>query len=146
MSKELFIESFLLIGLGAIGTYDGAKLLKEPLIIREYIGPGWYLIFLSSMLIICGIIYLLVNAKHRAIAGRKRFSLHVGPHGYVLILLGLYTIGVSFVGYIPSTLFFFVLAYRIFGVSSWIRSIIIGLISIAVFQLIFSYLLGIPLP
>jgi hypothetical protein len=149
VSKELLIETFLLVVLATLGIYEGLRLSKATLLFPDAIGPGGYLLFISSMLFICSVLNLLVrvlHGKHEAIGERNRSSIHVGQAGWVLILLTLYAIAVPIVGYTFGTVFFFVFTLRISGVSSWFRSVLIGLIFTIAFKLVFFHVAGIIFP
>jgi hypothetical protein len=145
MSK-LLIETFFTMGLATLGIYEGMRVSRVKIIFNDPIGPGWYVLLLSGMLLICGIFHLLVNIKRKVIAEKRRSSLHVGPAGRVLILLALYAFLVPFVNYTLCTAFFFVFVVRICGVNSWPKSVLIGLAFTVAFQFVFSHLAGIRFP
>lgn len=137
---------FLLMGLGILGIYEGARLTKVALLFDDPLGPGGFLILVSGMLFVCAAIYLVVHGRRRGTIGRKHFSTHIRPSSRVLIVFVLYAIMVPFIGYAISNVFFFVLAVHIFGERSWIRNVVIGLAFTVGFYLVFSYLAEVPLP
>lgn len=145
MSKGLLIETLLLMGLATLGIYDGARLLRIH-IPHDPLGPGGFLLIISIMLVICSVINLWVHYEQGATAEGKRFSLHIGQVGQAVIVYILYAIAVPLVGYLLGSVFFFVLMVRIFGETSWIRTIVFGLIFAVVFKIGFSSLMEIPIP
>lgn len=140
------IETSLLIGLAALSIYEGARLTTIALPVKDPLGPGWYLLSISVLLLICSVIYWCVQFKSGVGKRRKGLSFHVGSAVQSLIVLTLYCIAVPLVGYIISTIFFFPVTIHIFGLNSWIKSIIIGLVYASAFFFTFSYLAGLPLP
>jgi hypothetical protein len=140
------LEIILLV-LAAAGMYEGVRLSKSVLLFVDPVGPGWYLFFMSCLLLICAIA-LLVKQFIGLKAGRCEvgLALHKGPAGQALILLFLYGIAIIYTGYVIASAIFFTLVQRIFGERSWIRCMVIGLSITSCFYFVFSYLAGMPLP
>ena len=140
------LEMALLV-MSVLGLYEGARLSGTVLLFADSVGPGGYLFFMSCFLFICAT-SLLVRKFMRSKAGRHEvgISLHKGASGQALILLILYVFAVGFLGYLIASVFFFILAQRIFGERSWPRCGAIGLSITGSFYFVFSYLAGMPLP
>jgi hypothetical protein len=142
----MLLESILLIALAVVGICDGVRLSRVTLLFEDPVGPGWYLFFMSILLLACAIIYWIRESRRGAEAGISGFSLHKGLAGQALLLLLLYGIADLFVGYFVASAFFFILAQRIFGERSWARGVAVGLAITGAFYFAFSYLAGVPLP
>lgn len=140
------LEIILLV-MAILGIYEGARLSKSVLLFVDPVGPGWYLFFMSCLLFICAMA-LLVGKFIRRKAGQREvsLSLHKGPAGRGLILLFLYAVAATFLGYVLASAIFFILVQRIFGERSWLRCSVIGVSITACFYFVFSYLAGMPLP
>ena len=140
------LEIILLI-LATAGLYEGMRLSKSVLLFVDPVGPGWYLFFMSGLLFICATALLAVKIIKRK-AGQREVSLalHKGPAGRALILLLLYGVAVTFLGYVPASAIFFRLVQRVFGERSWFRCTAIGVSITAGFYFVLSYLAGMPLP
>jgi putative tricarboxylic transport membrane protein len=140
------LEIILLV-MAVLGIYEGARLSKSVLLFVDPVGPGWYLFFMSCLLFICATA-LLAGKFIKRKAGQREvsLSLHKGPAGQALILLLLYGVAVTYLGYVPASAVFFVLVQRIFGERSWLRCTVIGVSITGCFYFVFSYLAGMPLP
>ena len=140
------LETILLV-MSLLGIYEGARLSGTILLFADSVGPGGYLFFMSCLLFICAAA-LLVRKFIRSRAGQHEvgIALHRGAAGQAMILLILYGLAVEFVGYLIASVFFFILAQRIFGERSWPRCGVIGVSITGSFYLVFSYLAGMPLP
>ena len=142
----MILEIILLV-MATAGIFEGARLSKSVLLFVDPVGPGWYLFFMSCLLFICALA-LLVRQFIRRKAGQREvsLSLHKGPAGRALILLLLYGVAATYLGYLPASAMFFILVQRIFGERSWIRCAMIGLSITGCFYFVFSYLASMPLP
>ena len=146
MDKGSLIESLFLISLAAVGIREGIRLLGIPLLFRDIIGPGWYILVMSVLLLICAISYLLKNLKQPVITREGSLFSHLGPAGKVSVVFGLYIAVVSFIGYAISTFLFFIIILHASGEKSWIKCLVIGMAVALIFKLAFFNLAGIPLP
>ncbi len=142
----MLLESLLLMALAAVGIYEGARLSGVALLFEDPVGPGWYLFFVSGVLFVCATIYLVREVRRGPGPAMKNISLHSGPAGQALLLLLVYGVAVLLVGYFLASVFFFILAQRVFGERSWARSAAIGLVITGAFYFGFSYLAQVPLP
>ena len=140
------LELLMLI-IGLLGTYEGYRLTHTNLLYSDSVGPGWYLLFMAAILLICGIGLLSRRiTKSKAIQGEVAVLLHKGAAGRAFLLLFAYTACISYLGYVISSILFFSVVQWIFGERSWVRSTAIGLSITACFWFIFSYLASVPLP
>jgi hypothetical protein len=142
----MVLEIILLL-LAAAGMYEGMRLSKSVLLFVDPVGPGWYLFFMSCLLLVCAVA-LSIRQFAGWKAGRRAvgLSLHKGPAGRALALLFLYGIAVIYLGYVVASAMFFIGVQRVFGERSWIRCTMIGLSITVCFYVVFSYLAGMPLP
>lgn len=142
----MVLEIILLV-LAAAGIYEGFRLSKSVLLFVDPVGPGWYLFFMSCLLLVCAAALMLRQFIGRK-AGRREagLALHKGPAGRALMLLLLYGVAVVNLGYVIASAIFFILVQRIFGERSWIRCAMVGLSITGCFYFVFSYLAGMPLP
>ena len=142
------LEIILLV-MATLGMYEGARLTGTALLFTsaDPVGPGWYLFLMSGLLFIYAV-YLLVRKFIRRKAGQREvsISLHKGPAGRALILLLLYGVAATYLGYVPASAIFFILVQRIFGERSWLRCAGIGVAITGCFYFLFSYLADVPLP
>ncbi len=140
------LEIILLV-LAAAGIYEGFRLSKSVLLFVDPVGPGWYLFFMSCLLMVCAIALMAKRFIGRKSSPRDvGLALQKGPAGRALLLLLLYGIAVITLGYVVASAIFFILVQRIFGERSWIRCSIIGLSITGCFYFVFAYLAAMPLP
>jgi len=147
MDRGLLIETLVLIAFSILGTWEGIRFLKYEYITRDLIGPGGYLVLIFPLLFISTIVYFLRSYPKSSGGVRKRWILpQIGPSVRLMAVLGLYGVVVSNLGYAIGSGLFFILAFKISGVRSWLRSVVLGLVVALVFELVFSRVARIPFP
>jgi hypothetical protein len=153
MYKTL-IESILVIVLACLGIFDAWRLghlLRSGHTFHDVVGPDRYLAVISVGLLICGIWNLTSGLKSRGLQQHgkvtgERGGAQINQVVLVVFLLAVYTLVIPTFGYLPATAMFFPIIYFIFGVRPWPKSIVVGLITTALFYFIFEYFAEMPLP
>ncbi|MFC1820143.1 tripartite tricarboxylate transporter TctB family protein [Thermodesulfobacteriota bacterium] len=120
------LEGVLILVVSLIGLAEGVRLtvFKEPYILYDVIGPGYYIVIISGLLFIPGIIRLLDFGKtneHTEPGENKGMKMRV------VLLFGalvLYIFLMTIFGYFPATLFFLLISFRILGVKSLITNLV----------------------
>lgn len=141
------ILGIILLILGTLGTYEGIRLTRTTLLYADSVGPGWYLLLMAGLLLVCAIALLLRRfISRKAAHGEVSISLHKGAAGRAFLLLFLYGVSIIYLGYVVGSILFFTLIQRIFGERSWLRCAVIGVSITACFYFVFSYLASVPLP
>lgn len=138
-------EGLILTVIGIVGFVEGLRLNRVSAAADEAYGPGWYLILLSLILIVCGFFYLASTFKRSNRKSETKFSL-CRPAFLCIILMILYNLLLPYLGYFVSTVAFLFVATRAFGEESWVGSTLLAGISGAAFFLVFIYLAEIPMP
>ena len=142
----MILEIIFLI-VGALGTYEGFRLSRTNLLYADSVGPGWYLLFMAGLLLVCAIALLVRRfIRRKAVHGEVIISLHKGAAGRAFLLLFLYGVSIIYMGYVVGSILFFTLIQRIFGERSWLRCTAIGVSITACFYFVFSYLASVSLP
>jgi hypothetical protein len=145
-------ESMVVIFLATLGIADAWRLssvVRAGGTFHDVVGPDRYLGAISVGLLFCGIWALAKNLK-----GGRQTPIQKGESaqnqvtlvGLVVIVLVLYAFAMPILGYLLATSFFFPIIYFIFGVRSWLKSILVGLSTTAMFYAIFEYFAEMPLP
>ena len=148
------VESLAVIFLSLLGIADAwrlSNLVRAGGTFHDVIGPDRYLGFISVGLLICGMWNLVAGLKSRKSSQRKRVEGEVSQVNVNLVilvafLLVVYTFTIQVLGYLPATSIFFPVVYFIFGVRPWPKSIIVGLVTTALFYGIFACFAEMPLP
>lgn len=145
MGAILCNEGLILTVIGIVGVMEGFRLNRVSAEADEAFGPGWYLLILSIILMICGFYYLAstfkrVHEKKEAVLSWK------GPASFCILAMIFYSFLISYIGYFMSTAAFVFVATRLFGEQSWVTSTLIAGISGTVFWFVFVFLAQIPMP
>jgi hypothetical protein len=142
-------EGLILMIFGIVGVIDGLRLNRASAEAGDAFGPGWYLITLSVVLLVCGLYYLASTLKGRdkktEAAPEEAFSWK-GPASFAIVAMILSCALLPYIGYFLSTAAFLLVCTRVFGEPSWVKSILIATLSGAVFWGVFVYLAQIPMP
>jgi hypothetical protein len=138
-------EGLILAVIGIVGVIEGFRLNRVSAAADEAYGPGWYLLALSLILIICGLYYLVstfksVDKKTEAAISWK------GPASFCILAMIFYSFLLPYIGYFISTAAFVFVATRLFGEQSWVKSTLLAGISGFVFWFVFIFLAQIPMP
>lgn len=145
MAAILCNEGLILTIIGIVGIIEGLSLNRLSEEAGDAFGPGWYLIVLSFVLIICGLYYLVSTFKE---LNKKTEAALVwnGPATFAIIAMIFSCVLLPYIGYFISTAAFIFVGTRLFGEQSWVRSILVAGISGAVFWFVFVFLAQIPMP
>ncbi len=146
------VESLVVIFLGGLGIADAwrlSNLIRAGGVFHDVIGPDRYLGIISAGLFICGMLSLIAGLESRKppqvkAEGKDRSQLNQVV--LVTFLLFAYTFAIPMLGYLPATTIFFPVIYYTFGVRPWPRSVVVGLVTTAIFYAIFAYFAEMPLP
>jgi putative tricarboxylic transport membrane protein len=145
------VESILVIVLAGLGIADAWRLsgaLRGGAKFHDVIGPDRYLAAISVGLLICGIWQLAGGLKGQgSTTGKKKEGdSHTGMIVLVIFVLILYSVLLPVLGYLIGTLLFFPIVFFIFGVRSWVKSLIVGLLTAVIFYAIFEHFAELSLP
>ncbi len=152
---KILVEPLVVIFLAVLGIADAIRLsstIRPGGIFHDVIGPDRYLGAISVGLLVCGIWTFATNLKNvrsplfNKENKEKGEESHIKQVALVVFVLFLYAFAISTLGYLLATCFFFPVIYFIFGVRSWLKSILIGLATTAAFFVIFEYIAEMPLP
>jgi hypothetical protein len=138
-------EGLILAVIGIVGVIEGFRLNRVSAAADEAYGPGWYLLALSLILIICGLYYLVSTFKSVDKKTEPAISWK-GPASFCILAMIFYSFLIPYIGYFISTAAFVFVATRLFGEQSWVKSTLIAGISGTVFWFVFIFLAQIPMP
>ncbi len=154
--RALWIECCLLLGLSAIGLFEGVRLIGKVQVKGEPVGPGWYVVFVTSAMCVCVLIYSvkglmkLMRERSQQTHGKpgeeKNPSLFSWGAILPVAVFATYIFLLPILGYVGSTAFFFLLALRTFGEKSWVRCILISIVFTAGFYAGFVRVAEVVLP
>jgi hypothetical protein len=153
MKPGTLIEGIIFLVLGCAGTVEGIRLVNkvDPDSIKDILGPGYYIIILGIILMIIGLVHLVNNRRPEG-APRAKGEAAKTPWVsnpvplYMLAVFAVYVILIYLFGFLISTLVFFYLEFRIAGVLSWRKNLILTVVAAAVFYIIFIYYCNLVFP
>jgi putative tricarboxylic transport membrane protein len=139
INRGALIEGIIILILGVVAFSESIRLIleKDPTTVYDAIGPGYYVFFLSLLLLVAGVAHLMSNLRKRVI---KSVFMKKGVRTKILSMIGtlaLYLILIDVLGYLSSTLIFFLVEFRLAGVTSWRTTILMTLIVTAAYYFVF---------
>jgi hypothetical protein len=145
MKKLFWTEGLVLSGIGFVALVEGIRLVKkvDPDAISDVLGPGYYIFCLGVFLAVTGLAHLL--SQYGKSVPVKKEEVHQEPgfekiNWIVFYMMGTFLVYILFInlfGYLGPTFFFFLFEFRLAGVKSWKRNIVVTSVVTAVFYLIF---------
>jgi hypothetical protein len=143
------IEGILFFAIGLVGIFEGIRLTgqRNPQIIYDVLGPGYYIIYLGSALMATGLIHLIVNYRKNLrieqVAVRAIMKIKVI---LVVLVMVLYVFLIYITGYLIATIVFFFLTFWIMGVKPWRTTVMMTAALSAVYYIIFIKYLNMIFP
>jgi hypothetical protein len=140
IKKSVLIEGLLLLILSFVGLGESLRLIldKDPQKVYDVLGPGQFVLVLSLALMAIGASHLIVNLRKGAIVPRTEVNVEMRNRMIGMALaLAFYTLAIDFLGYLISTVLFFLLEFRIVGIKSWRSNIMITIVLTAVYYVVF---------
>ena len=149
VNRKTLIETMIMAAFGLVTMVEALRLIiyKDPYVLYDPIGPGFYVLALSVGVLSVGVVHFAANYRKGSIvadaAARGRGMRQLFSS---IIVLALYLLLINFVGYLIATLLFFLLQFRVTGVKSWRTNIILTLLFTAVYYVIFVRLCEMVFP
>lgn len=131
MNRAVLIESISVLLFGIAGMAEGVRLVvnKDPYILYDPLGPGFYILALSIGMLVAGICHFLFNYKRlptfEKLDENKKKRAQALSMFMVLII---YNFLLVYVGYLSATATFYFLGLRVAGVKSWRNSLILAFV------------------
>jgi hypothetical protein len=146
VKRTLIAECTVLIAIAAIGLWGGIDsfLRSDARTQSSMIKPGMYVAVLSVALIVTALVYgyLAWRRVRAAPAPAAAASDAHAPKGAVwpvyAAIVG-YSVLIPVLGYPIATVLFLVAAFRLLGVQSWPRNVVLSLVVTAVFYVLFVH-------
>lgn len=152
MRRTIIIESVALLIIGMLGLAGGidSYLNMDVRMQSSYMKPGMYVMVLSIAMILAALAYAYVGLRRtRSKPGEHASEPKSETNKVVLLVLGaiaLYAFLISLIGYVPSTFLFLLAQFRLLGVTSWWRNIVLAGVVAAAFFFIFVEYGGMVFP
>lgn len=132
----------LLIGL-AVAIYSITELklgsIAQP-------GPGFVPFISGAGITILSAIWLVINLRKVEKSGALWQKGELRNPVLAVVIIILYTVLINRLGYILSTLLFLILWQFAIEKEKWLKTAVIAIVGTAAMYVLFSFLLGVPLP
>ncbi len=141
MDKTSLVEGIIVLFLGGVALVESLHLIseKDPTTVYDVVGPGYYILFLSLLLLAAGVAHLAAHLKKKSSLVEKVATdkeLRMKMFGMVG-MLGLYLVLISVFGYLISTVVFFIAEFKLAGVKSWLTNILLTIAVTACYYFVF---------
>jgi putative tricarboxylic transport membrane protein len=148
MHITLLVELMIILIVGSLSIIEGIRLtLQKSLQLYDIVGPGLYNVGIGILLLFLGVIYVLFRPRRSGDAEKK-----MEERGYRLTMINMvcilagYILLIDLVGYLFSTLLFFILMHRVVGYRSWMLNVAVSAGLTLSFYVIFVRLLDMMFP
>ena len=144
MRGYILAEGLLLSAVFLLSVWEGLRLRGAELVTKDVIGPGYYILGLSALLLISVVFYLIQQFQTHKLGGTP-FCL---PRLTVLffVCLGGYAFMIPWLGYMLSSVLFFFAVFYLFGFRAFPGAFLLALLFAAMFHIGFVYLAKVPFP
>jgi NADH:ubiquinone oxidoreductase subunit 6 (subunit J) len=149
MKKTVLVEVIVFFVLSLLAISEGMRLVfdRDPNVIYDMLGPGYYILFIGICLALLGITHFIINYRkannfQEEIANKK---INISVFGTVLAL-AIYILLLTYVGYILASFVFIMLELRLLGNRSWLANTIISISLTVLFYVLFVRLCGMIFP
>jgi hypothetical protein len=147
MKRKVLIEGILLLAFSLVAMSEALRLIisKDPLVLYDPLGPGYYILVLSFGLFLAAIVHVAINYKK---SGQSQ-KIMSGSGAHVLFSIGamiLYILLIRVVSYALATLIFCLLQFWLAGVKSWRTNATLSVVFTVVCYFVFVRLCGIIFP
>lgn len=142
MNRTVLVEGILLLVFSFVCIFEGIHLViyKDPHTLFDPIGPGFYVLTLSTFLMAVGFVHLIVNYKKNLDTEKVTISREMRKRMInMTAVLAIYILLINIIGYLLASIIFFLLEFRIVGIKSWPISIILTLLFTACFYVLFVH-------
>lgn len=140
---KTLIEGILLFVISLFGTVEGFRLnISSHQTLTSMMGPGTYILVLSLGIMITSIAHFFVNYKKDTSLEKVPLKKEMGiPKSRIVVYMvgafAIYLLLISLFGYLVPTIIFFLVEFRLAGVKSWVKNIVLTLILTATFYFVF---------
>jgi Tripartite tricarboxylate transporter TctB family len=144
VKRTTVIEGCTLFVIGVFGLVGGATLYihRDARTQSSLMGPGTYVLILSVALILTAFIYVYLSLKKASPAPGVELRQSRPPWVsriviYVFGVFAVYAYLIQLFGYAVPTIFFLLAEFRLLGVKSWKRNIVLTAVVTTIFYIVF---------
>jgi len=140
LNRKIWIVGLLLVAFSLVSLAESLRLIfyKDPRIIFDVLGPGYYLLLLSIGLLVTAVVYIYQHLRKRESVAKEKTSkeMRIRLMGSIVVCV-LYLILINTIGYGVASFVFFMLEFRIVGIKSWPFNFALSVMITAAYYVIF---------
>jgi len=148
VNRGVWVEGLLLVILGLVSLAESTRLVlyTDPNLLRDWLGPGYYLLVISIGLLATGIVYIHNHGRAQTVA--REATGGDGRHRLIasFATCALYLVLIEVIGYLLATFVFFVSMFTIVGLRSWVHKLVLGMVLSGIFYIVFVKYGGMTFP
>ena len=140
MKRTVLIEGMMMLVLSFVGLGEAIRLISDidPHTVYDALGPGYYILFLSLALTATGATHLIVHYRKGVAAEKVVVDKAMRIKMICMVLaMALYILPIDVIGYMIATPLFFLMEFRLAGITSWRTNIIVTVIVSAAYYFVF---------
>jgi hypothetical protein len=149
VKRTILIEALVFWCIGILAMIEALRLLvfKDPHVLYDVLGPGYFVLLISIAILMTGTFYFLGNYKkcNGKEAAQPDAEAMIPVFHTVLAVTG-YIFLIGIVGYVLATFVFFVVQLWVFGVRSWKINVGSAVILAAIYYYLFVELCSLIFP
>jgi putative tricarboxylic transport membrane protein len=122
VNRRVWIEGLFLLTIGLVSSVESLRIIshKNPHVIYDPLGPGYYLLVLSIGMLLTGVIHIYYYLRKGQSIAEEKTTKEMKIRLIVsIVAITVYLILINFIGYLIATFVFFILIFRIVGIRSW---------------------------
>lgn len=141
-NRTALIEGILLLVLSFVGLGEGIRLVLDvdPHAVPDTLGPGYYIVLVSVLLVVTSITHLVKNLRREDVGAVVEAVVDKELRWRVvcmILAMILYIVLLDIFGYAISTVVFFLMQFRIVGITSWPQNIALTALATVLFYVLF---------
>ena len=145
MKRTALIEGCVLFLIGVCGLYGGltSYVNRDARTQSSAMAPGMYVLFISVAVMLTALVYVFLTYKK---VPRRTTSVNLDKAQApwmstnvicVVSAFAIYAYLIQWIGYVVPTIIFLLVEFRLLGVKSWKRNIVLTAIVVAIFYVVF---------
>ena len=140
MKRTAFLEGILMGLIGILAFLEGLRLIvyKDPMVVYDVLGPGYYILIISIALIMTGLFHIIANRQKKSPVEKLPPKSTFGSQVLITIAVcAIYIYLITIVGYVAASVIFFLLEFRVMGIKSWRVNFLLTVVLTGVNYLVF---------
>ena len=122
MNRTAFLEGTLMVIIGILASLEGLRLVvyRDPMVVYDVLGPGYYILIVSIALMMTGLFHIIANRQKKSPVEKLPPKSTFGTQVLITVAVcAIYIYLITIVGYVAASVIFFALEFRVMGIRSW---------------------------